>query len=141
MVDDDARNGMDTDHAIPDEPLLARVPEWVIPLGAGSLATSALITAAISMFIAYSIVIGHRHGFERYELYLAQLQFILVTIFQIGGVYFARKRIRWIWVMLAAVLGSLAFVTIPFTGVAVICLGISKYHFSSYTPISYAKGD
>jgi hypothetical protein len=140
MADDDTRNEIDTNHATPDDPLLARVPEWVVPLGAGSLAASTLITTAIAIFIAYSIATGQRYGFESYELYLAEVQFILVTLFQAVGVYFARQRIRWIWVMLAAILGSLAFVTIPFTAVAVVCLGIGKYHFASHTPTTFIKG-
>lgn len=140
MTDNDTQNEMDTDHAMPDEPLLARVPEWVVPLGAGSLAASTLMTTAIAIFIAYSIMTGKHYGFELYELYLAEFQFILATLFQAVGVYFARQRIRWIWVMLASVLGSLAFVTIPFTVVAVVCLGIGKYHFSSYTPATFVKG-
>lgn len=141
MADDDSRNEITTTHAVPDKPLLARVPEWVVPLGAGSLMASALITTGISVFIAYSIATGQRYGFEPYELYLAQFQFILATIFQAVGVYFARQRVRWIWVMLAAVLGSLAFVTIPFTALAILCLGVGKYHFSSHTPATYVKGD
>lgn len=134
----------DTDGAqaetVEDEPLLARVPEWVVHLGAGSLATSTLLTAAGAIFVGYAIATGQHFGFQSFELYVAAFQFVLVTVAQAAGVYFARRQVRWTWVMLAAILGSLAVITLPFTVLALLCTALGKYHFASYTPADRISG-
>lgn len=123
-----------------DDRLLARVPEWVVSLGAGSLLTATLITLAGTVFLWSAVADGRWYGYQPYKIVLAGLQFTMVTVFQAVGVYFARKRIKWMWVMLAAVAGSLTFVALPFTAVALVCVGLGKYHFTLDTPVSLIRG-
>jgi hypothetical protein len=131
------------DQHVPEEEthLLARVPSWVVPLGAGSLFTATLITLAGTVFLWYSISQGQYYGYERYQLALAGLQFTGVTAFQALGVHWARQRVRWMWVMLAATAGSLTFIALPFTVVAIACLGLGKYHFTLETPTKVIRGE
>jgi hypothetical protein len=113
--------------------VLARVPEWVVALGAGSLATATLVTLAAALFMGYSVTTGQLYGYQPYQIGFATLQFAGVTVFQAAGTYYARGRTRWMWVMLAAIAGSLTLVVLPFTVVALLCIGLGKHHFSSYT--------
>lgn len=121
--------------------VLARVPEAVIPLGAGSLATATLLTLAGAGFIAYSIATGQFYGYQPYQIFLAGFQFSVATIAQVIGVHFARQRVRWTWVMIAGALGTLTFIALPFSVLALVCLGLGKYHFSSHTPQSVIAGE
>lgn len=124
-----------------DGSLLARVPEAVVPLGAGSLATAMLLTLAGAGFIAYSIMVGEFHGYQPYQIYLAGFQFTVATVAQLLGVHFARQRVRWTMVMIAGALGTLTFVALPFSLLALVCLGLGKAHFSSHTPRSVIAGE
>lgn len=116
-----------------DDRLLARVPEWVVALGAGTLATSTLLTLVAALFMGYSFVTGQLYGYQPYQIAFATLQFTGVTIFQAAGTYYARDRTRWMWVMLSAIAGSLTLIVLPFTVVTLFCIGIGKYHFASHT--------
>ncbi|WP_458189023.1 hypothetical protein [Haladaptatus sp. NG-WS-4] len=134
------------DHAdqhVPEEDthLLARVPGWVVALGAGSLMTATLITLVGTVFLWYSVSQGLFYGYEPYEIVLAGVQFTGVTAFQAIGVHWARQRVRWMWVMLAAIAGSLTFVALPFTAVALVCIGLGKYHFTLETPTNVIRGE
>ncbi|PSP76220.1 hypothetical protein BRC86_01820 [Halobacteriales archaeon QS_3_64_16] len=122
-------------------PMLAGVPEGVVAFGAGSLATATLLTLAGGIFILYSIVVGQFYGYQPYQLSLAAFQFAVATVAQLLGVYFARQRVRWTWVMLGAALGTLTFVALPFSVLALACLGVGKYHFASHTPRSVIAGE
>lgn len=118
-----------------DDQLLARVPEWVVALGAGALATATLLTFVAALFMGYSFATNQWYGYPPYQIGFATLQFTGVTIFQAAGTYYARERTRWMWVMLAAIAGSLTLIVLPFTVVALFCIGLGKYHFSSYTSV------
>lgn len=124
-----------------EEPWLARVPDGVNSLGAGALATATLITFVGACFIVYSILNGELYGYRPYQMMLALMQFSVATLVLALGVHFARQRTRWTLVMLAAALGSLTFITIPFTATAFICVGLGKYHFASYTPAEVMRGE
>jgi len=130
----DNSDGADAGHAV-DQPLLARVPEWVVTFGAGSLLTSTLLTLAAAAFAGHAVATGRPYlELEPYQLGLATLQFSGATVFQAAGVYFARKRIRWLVVMLATAAGILSIIGLPFAFVACVCLGLGKYHFALDTP-------
>ncbi len=132
-----------SDQHVPEEDdrLLARVPEWVVTLGAGSLFTATLITLVGSIFLWYSVSQRRFYGYEPYKVVLLAVQFTGVTLFQSVGVRWARSRIRWMWVMLAAIAGSLTFVALPFTAVTLLCVGLGKYHFTFDTPTSVIRGE
>lgn len=132
-----------SDQHVPEEDthLFARVPGWVVTLGAGSLLTATLITLVGAVFLWYSVSQGRFYGYEPYEIVLAGVQFTAVTIFQALGVHWARQRVRWMWVMLAAIAGSLTFVALPFTVVALTCVGLGKYHFTLETPTNVIRGE
>jgi hypothetical protein len=132
-----------SDQHVPEEDtrLLARVPEWVVALGAGALLTATLITFAGSAFLWYSVSQGRFYGYEPYEIVLAGVQFTAVTAFQAVGVHWARQRVRWMWVMLAAIAGSLTFIALPFTAIALACVGLGKYHFTLETPTNVIRGE
>lgn len=136
-----ADGGDESGNDVRDEPLLSRVPGWVVPLGAGSLFTATLVTFAGFLFVAYGLATGTYFGFQPYELQLAAFQFVLATAAQAAGVYFALGRVRWTFVMVATVLGALAFITVPFSAIAFVCLGLGKYHFASFTPASLVGGE
>ena len=132
-----------SDQHVPEEDdrLLARVPEWVVPLGAGSLLTATLVTLAGTVFLWYSVSQRRFYGYEPYQITLAAVQFTGVTAFQAVGVHWARNRIRWMWVMLAAVAGSLTFIALPFTAVTLLCVGLGRYHFTLETPTKVIRGE
>ncbi|WP_435181068.1 hypothetical protein [Halorussus sp. AFM4] len=132
-----------SDQHVPEEEekLLARVPEWVVALGAGSLLAATVLTGIGSLFLWYSVSQGRFYGFAPYQVVMLAVQFTAVTAFQALAVRWARARIRWMWVMLAAIGGSLTFVALPFTSVALLCVGLGKYHFTFDTPMSIVRGD
>ncbi|WP_254546746.1 hypothetical protein [Halomarina pelagica] len=140
MADDATEIDAASEHAV-DEPLLARVPDAVVSLGAGALATATLITLVGTLFVGYSVATGEFYGFQPYEMGLALLQFAVATVAMGAGVHFARQRTRWTLVMVAAALGSLTFITIPFTLTAFVCVGLGKYHFASHTPSAVIRGE
>lgn len=124
-----------------DDRLLARVPEWVVALGAGSLFTATLVTLVGMVFLWYSVFQRRFYGFEPYKVVLLAVQFTGVTVFQALGVRWGRHRIRWMWVMLSAIAGALTFVALPFSAIAVLCVGVGKYHFTMNTPSSVIRGE
>ena len=123
------------------EPLLARVPEWVIPLGAGFLFAATLVTLAALGFVAFSLLTGRTYGFARWQLVLALVQFGLVTLLLGLGTRYARQRRRWLIAMLSALAGTLTGIAAPLTVPALICLGFGKYHFSLETPADRIRPD
>lgn len=137
-ADRDDRSASETQEVV-DEPILAGIPEWVIPLGAGCLLASTLLVLGATAFTAYSLANGRYYGYAGWELGLATFQFSLATVLQAVGVYFARKRVRWMIVMLAAIIGTLTIIAIPFTLVAIVCLGLGKYHFTQATPVEWLE--
>lgn len=116
------------------EPLLARVPEWVVPLGAGFLLAATLVTLAAAGFVAYSLATGRTYDYARWQLVLALVQFGFVTALLGLGTRYARQRRRWLVAVLAALAGSLTGIAAPLTLPALACLGLGKYHFSLDTP-------
>lgn len=153
MADDateaDAEAG--SEHVV-EEPLLAKVPDGVNTLGAGALFTSTLLTALATAIVAYDVVTGGSMiadlvtantsiDFQPYQLYLLGFQYFTALVAQASGVYFALNRVRWMWVMLAATLGSLVMFTLPFTVTALVCVGLGKYHFAAYTPSEMIRGE
>jgi hypothetical protein len=132
-----------SDQHVPEEDdrLLSWIPEWVVVLGAGSLFTATLITLVGTGFLWYSVFDGRFYGYEPYKVVLLAVQFTAVTAFQAVGVRWARNRIRWMWVMLAAVAGSLTFVPLPFTALTLLCVGLGRHHFTFHTPRSVIRGD
>ena len=123
------------------EPLLARVPEWVVPLGAGCLLTATLITLATLGFVVFSLLTGRTYGYARWQLVLALVQFGFVTLLLGLGTRYARQRRRWLVAMLAALAGTLTFIAAPLTVPALVCLGLGKYHFSLDTPADQVSPD
>lgn len=148
---DDRYRGATSGEAEPEtvarEGLLARVPEWVVPLGAGFLLTSTLVTAALAVLSAYLLLTGNYAGplepFAPYgsRMILVVLQSTFATVFQGAGTYFARQRTHWGTVMLAGIFGSLVFVTLPFTVPSLVLVGLGKYHFSLATPVDRIRGE
>ncbi|MFC4451267.1 hypothetical protein [Halorussus aquaticus] len=132
-----------SDQHVPEEDdrLLARVPEWVVTLGSGSLFTATLITFVGTVFLWYSVTQRRFYGFEPYKVVLLAVQFTGVTLFQALGVRWGRRRIRWMWVMLSAIAGALTFVALPFSAIALVCVGLGKYHFTFDTPSSVIRGE
>lgn len=120
--------------AEPGGGVLARVPEWVVPLGAGGLLAATLVTAGMAAFVAYLLATGRTLDFQRYQLVLGLFQFGVLTLFQAVGIYLARKRMRWTVTMVAAIMGATALLTIPFSVLAVVCLGLGRHHFRLATP-------
>lgn len=116
------------------EGYLSVIPEWFVPLGAGCLFTSTLITAGMGVLVGYLLATGQALEFARYKLVLGLLQFGALTVLQGVGVYLARKRMRWMVTMIAAILGSTALVTLPFSIPAVVLLGLTRHHFRIATP-------
>ena len=123
----------------PAESFFARVPESVVSLGSGALLTTALLTTVAALFTGYSAATGTHFGFEPYQILLAALQFFFASALQWSGLYFARQRVRWLWVMLAALSGIFSIIGLPFAILAVVCLFLGRYHFASYTPSERLK--
>ncbi len=133
--------------AVEREGFLAKVPEWVVPLGAGFLLTSTLVTAVMTALTGYLLVTGNYAGalepFEQFRprMILAFLQSLFATVFQGVGTYFARRRTHWGTALLAGIFGSLVFITLPFTVPALVLLGLGKYHFALSTPVDRIRGE
>ena len=121
----------------PEARLLDRVPENVVPLGAGSLFTSTLLSGGACLVALWGLTTGRYFGFEPFQITLAVVQWGFATMVQGAGVYFARKRTRWLVVMLGAAAGVLSIVGLPFAILAALCLGLGKNHFAMTTPADY----
>ena len=126
---------------------LDRIPEWIVSLGAGFLLTSTLLTATGAASVGYLVMTGRYAGvFDPLRPYASQLvlvevQLLLATVFQLGGLYFAKVRIRWGTVMAACFFGSLVIITLPFTIPALVLLGLGKQHFTLNTPAHLVQDD
>lgn len=147
---DDRYRGRDEEveqETVHREPLLSRVPEWVVVLGSGFLFTATLVSLTGALAVTYLLVTGDFTGLfapvEQYapRLFLVEFQLIFATVFQGAGVYFARRRTHWGTVLLSCLVGSLVFVTIPLTLPAFVLIGLGKYHFSLTTPLDSLRGE
>lgn len=110
---------------------LPTLPETFVTLGAGCLATATMLTALAFGYVLWMIATGTTRTLAGYQVYLAAGQMAFATALLGVGAYSALKRIRWTLVVVAALLGSFAFITIPFTAVAVVCIGLGREHFSA----------
>lgn len=133
---DGTRSGSDGQKRVNEceDVFLARIPEWVVPLGAGCLAAATGITLVGALYGWYAVVTGQTLGYPQFYIILAAAEFSFVTVLQAVGTHYARQRIKWMWTMLAAIFGAFTFVVVPLSIVAVLCLGSGKYHFASHTP-------
>lgn len=123
---------VDPDDEAPGEKpgYLPTLPETFVTLGAGCLATAALLTTVAFSYVVWMAVSGNTRGLADYQVILAGLQMAFATVLLVVGTHSALKRVRWTLAMLAAIMGSFAVITIPFTVVAVVCIGLGRYHFS-----------
>lgn len=123
------------DEESPDERrslgILPSVPNTFVTLGAGCLATASLLTFAAFLFVTWMLWTGNTRSLAPYQLGLAAMQMGFATVFLAVGSYFGMKRVRWTIVMLAALIGSFAVLTIPFTLIAIITIGLGRIHFSA----------
>ncbi|MFB6302655.1 MAG: hypothetical protein ABEH78_07325 [Haloferacaceae archaeon] len=110
---------------------LPSLPEAFVSLGAGCLAAATLLSFGTFLFVIWMRVTGNVRDLMPWEVTLAAILMAVSTVFLAGGTYFALKRIRWTLTMLAALVGSFAILTIPFTVVAVICIGLTRVHFTA----------
>ena len=111
--------------------LLPTVPNTVVTFGAGCLATATLLTLVAFLYVCWMKITGNSRGLADYEVTLAMVQMGFATALLAAGTYSAVRRVRWTLAMLAAIMGSFAVITIPFTVLAVICIGLGKLHFSA----------
>lgn len=141
---DDRYRGREEDvepETVEREPLLSRVPEWVVVLGSGFLFTATLVSFVALLSVTYLLVTRDFTGFfapvEQFapRLVLVEIQLLFGTGFQAAGVYLALRRTHWGTVLLSCLIGSLVFITIPFTLPAFVLLALGKYHFSLSTPL------
>ncbi|MFB6281692.1 MAG: hypothetical protein ABEH40_06715 [Haloferacaceae archaeon] len=109
---------------------LPSLPEPFVSLGAGCLAAATLLSFGTFGFVIWMRVTGNVRDLMPWEVTLAAILMAVSTVFLAGGTYFARKRVRWTLTMLAALVGSFAILTIPFTVVAVVCIGLGRVHFT-----------
>lgn len=129
------------------EPFLANVPEWVVVLGSGFLFTATVVSFVALLAVTYLLVTGNFTGLfapvEQFapRLLLVEIQLLFGTTFQAAGVYFALQRTHWGTVLLSCLIGSLVFITIPFTLPAFLLIAIGKYHFSLSTPLDSIRGE
>jgi len=129
------------------ETFLSKVPEWVPVLGAGFLFTATLVSFVALLIVTYLLItqnyVGPLAPVEQFapRLLLVEIQLLFGTGFQAAGVYLARRRTHWGTVLLSCLIGSLVFITLPFTVPAFILLGLGKYHFSLSTPLDSVRGE
>lgn len=149
---DDRYRGRATDaevdqETVEREPVLSKVPEWVVVLGAGFLFTATLVSAAALLAVTYLLLTRDFSGIfapiEQFSprLLIVEIQLLFGTGFLAAGVYFARQRTHWGTVLLSCLVGSLVFITIPFTLPAFVLIAIGKYHFSLSTPLESIRGE
>lgn len=122
--------------------VLDAVPGWVVDLGAGCLLASTLATLIASAVGGYYLATGTyaRAGIAPSRLVTWLVVTGLATVFQALAVRWARKRIRWMWVMLAASMGMLSVAGTVFALPAAGLLFLSKRHFAMSTPADLIPG-
>lgn len=118
---------------------LAFIPEWVVPLGAGFLLASTIISLIGAIVGWYLVATGNTYGHPTYALVILSIEFTGITIAQGAATYWARHKMKWMSVILMSLLGLLLFVTIPLNLSSLVCLGLGKRHFSSHTPAKFLK--
>lgn len=123
--------------------LLDRVPEATVALGAGFLLASMLVTAAVTVFGLYNLVTGNYVGFgaSAAQVVLLVVTFGFTTVFQALAVRWARRRIKWTWVMLACAMATVSVVASPMSLPAAALLFVGKRHFTVSTPFWVVSGD
>lgn len=108
---------------------LPHLPDIFVTLGAGCLATASMLTLVAFGYVIWMIQTGNIRGLFPYQVTLAAVQMGFATLLLAAASYFAVKRTRWTFVMLAALVGSFAVLTVPFTAVAVVTIGLGRIHF------------
>jgi hypothetical protein len=123
--------------------ILDRVPVQVVSLGAGFLLTSTLVTFVVAAWGLYSLVSGQYAalGFPPTQVLLLVVTFGFATVFQAAAVRWARRRVKWTWVMLACAMGTVSVVASPLALPASILLFLGKRHFTMSTPFWVIRGD
>ena len=128
--------------------LLDRVPKATVALGAGFLLASTLITGVIAVYGLFALVSGSYTSLTvdgssvpAARLLLFVVLFALATVFQATGVRWARRRVKWTWVMLACAMGTVSVVASPMALPAAVLLFVSKRHFTMSTPFWVVSGD
>ncbi len=123
--------------------LLDRVPEATVALGAGFLLASTFLTAAVTVFGLYNLVTGNYVGFgaSAAQVVLLLVTFGFTTVFQALAVRWARRRIKWTWVMLACAMATVSVVASPVSLPAAALLFVGKRHFTVSTPFWVVSGD
>lgn len=116
--------------------ILDRVPVQVVALGAGFLLASTLVTFVVAAWGLYSLVSGQYAvlGFPPTQVILLVVTFGFATVFQATAVRWARRRVKWTWVMLACAMGTVSVVASPLALPAAILLFLGKRHFTMSTP-------
>lgn len=108
---------------------LPHLPDIFVTLGAGCLATASMLTLVAFGYVLWMMETGNVGDLFPYQVTLAAIQMGFATLLLASASYFAVKRTRWTFVMLAALVGSFAVLTVPFTVVAVVTIGLGRIHF------------
>jgi hypothetical protein len=72
---------------------------------------------------------------------LLLVTFGFTTVFQALAVRWARRRIKWTWVMLACAMATVSVVASPVSLPAAALLFVGKRHFTVSTPFWVVSGD
>jgi hypothetical protein len=123
--------------------LLDLVPVQVVALGAGFLLASTLVTFLVAAWGLYTLVTGAYAslGFPPTQVLLLVVTFGFATVFQATAVRWARRRVKWTWVMLACAMGTVSVVASPLALPAAALLFVGKRHFTMSTPFWVIRGD
>ncbi|MFB6156446.1 MAG: hypothetical protein ABEJ34_01210 [Haloferacaceae archaeon] len=123
--------------------LLDLVPVQVTALGAGFLLASTLVTFVVAAWGLYTLVTGAYAslGFAPARVLLLVVTFGFATVFQAAAVRWARRRVKWTWVMLACAMGTVSVVASPLALPAAVLLFVGKRHFTMSTPFWVIQGD
>jgi hypothetical protein len=123
--------------------ILDLVPVQVVALGAGFLLASTLVTFIVAAWGLYTLVTGAYTslGFPPTQVLLLVVTFGFATVFQAAAVRWARRRVKWTWVMLACAMGTVSVVASPLALPGSILLFLGKRHFTMSTPFWVIRGD
>ncbi|MEF8819571.1 MAG: hypothetical protein V5A82_08255 [Haloferacaceae archaeon] len=123
--------------------VLDLVPVQVVALGAGFLLASTVVTFIVAAWGLYTLVTGAYAslGFPPTQVLLLVVTFGFATVFQAIAVRWARRRVKWTWVMLACAMGTVSVVASPLALPASLLLFVGKRHFTMSTPFWVIRGD
>jgi hypothetical protein len=123
--------------------ILDLVPVQVVALGAGFLLASTLVTLVVAAWGLYSLASGQYAalGFPPAQVLLLVVTFGFATLFQAAAVRWARRRVKWTWVMLACAMGTVSVVASPLALPASVLLFLGKRHFTMSTPFWVIQGE